>query len=123
VFSQLWSYLMRVRVLQVAALITHLGESPHSKWCVHSISIFISFLSFIFSFISITPYSFVFMFLSFFLFFYSVIFILISFIYALSFPQSIIIFTMSCVFLSAFGSEHSHLLNHLVKFVSSGDLP
>ena len=55
--------------------------------------------------------------------FHFVLFTLIVFFYALSFLQSIIIFTISYVFPFAFGSEPSHLLNHLVKFVFSGDLP
>ena len=84
-FSQPWSYLIRVKVFQVASLITHLGEPPHSKWRVHAISIFISFLSFIFSFISITPCFVGFMFLSFFHFLFGHLhfncFLLCSFIF------------------------------------------
>ena len=121
-FSLLWSYLMRVRALQIASHITDLGDPTHSKWHVHSFPSPLAFLTFISSSIfhyAIYPCVYVLVLLP---FFHSVSFIYTVSFLCLSIPQSIIIFTISCVFPFAFRSEPSHLLNHLVKFVSSGDL-
>jgi len=112
---------VRVRALQVAALLTYFGESTLQVAC-SLLSITINFLSFISSSIFHYTFTYCVYVLAFASIFNSVTLIIIVSFYVLSIPQLYIIFTIHCVFSFAFGSEPLHSLNHLVEFVNSGDL-
>ena len=126
-FSETWvlsfvGLILSVCALQVAALHHSSWSNPSSKWrdslpLLHKLSSPLHLLSFVFFLCHLS-----------FLFLYSHIFLLIS-VSTLSssscvhlFLQAIIIFFTIVVFsFLPFRSELSHLLNHLVKSVSSGN--
>ena len=103
---------MRVRALQEATLLTYLGESTQQVAC-SLLSITISFLSFISSSIFHYTFTLCVYVLTFASIFNSVTFVIIVSFYVLSIPQLYIIFTIHCIFPSAFESEHSHLITWL----------
>ena len=86
---------------------------PSSKWRDHTFTII--------SFSFLSSFYFPFLYVLVFIFFYLVSIFFLSLIYSLI-PHLFIINTYDRVFSLPSRTEPSHLLNHLVKFISSGNL-
>ena len=126
------SYLDWVEISQVATLYTHLGgnHTPSGVSLLnsrHKLSSSIIFLHFHYATLFLCSYT----------CYNSVFLCVLVLFFHLALGHGHLNFFLSClsifamhhhyhfilIFLFAFGSEPSHLLYHLVKFVSSGDIP